>query len=179
MKKVALIYGGIAGLITGGMFFIMHPSDGQIDFEGSEVGGYVTMIVALTAIFFAVKHHRDKTLNGKISFGKAFGVGLLVTLVASVIYVASWETYSATIGGDFADQYMAFIQQELGEQAKSDEKIQEEIEATAEMMEMYKNNAAYRIGLTFIEIFPIGFIISLFTAIAFAFLLKKKTPQPQ
>jgi hypothetical protein len=174
MKKVALIYGGIAGLITGGMFFIMHPSDGQMDFEGSEIGGYVTMIVALTAIFFAVKHYRDKHLEGDIRFGQTLSVGLLVTLVASLIYVASWEAYSATLGGDFADQYMAFIQEELGEQAKSDEKIQEEIEATAEMMEMYKSNAAYRIGLTFLEIFPIGFLISLLTAVAFTFLLKRK-----
>ena len=33
MKKIILTFGLIAGLICGGMFFIGHPSDGQMDFE--------------------------------------------------------------------------------------------------------------------------------------------------
>jgi len=42
------------------------------------------------------------------------------------------------------------------------------------MMEMYKTNTFYRLGLSFSEIFPIGLLVSLLGALLFGVLLKKK-----
>ena len=53
--------------------------------------GYLTMIVALTAVFLGVKAYRDKVLGGVIRFLPALGVGLGISAVASIMYVIAWE----------------------------------------------------------------------------------------
>lgn len=85
MKRIILIYGLIAGAIVASMFYISHPN-GEMDFENGMLIGYASMIIAFTLIFFATKNYRDNYLQGMISFGKAFKVGIFVTLVASLIY---------------------------------------------------------------------------------------------
>ena len=72
MKKIVFTFGIIAGVICGGMFFIMAPADGQFDFENGQLYGYISMIIALSTIFFAVKQYRDKYSDGTIKFGKHF-----------------------------------------------------------------------------------------------------------
>ena len=163
MKRIVWTFGIIGGLITGGMFFILH-SDGEINFEGGELTGYITMIVALSTIFFAVKQYRDKHLAGDIPFGKSFLIGLYVTLIASALYVLSWEAYFQTLGGDFVDQYLEYFKSDLAKQGKSEIQIQEEITDTESMMRLYKDNLFVRMGFTFMEIFPVGLLISLLTA---------------
>lgn len=174
MRRIVWIFGIIGGLINGAMFFVLMPTDGQMDFEGGELAGYLTMIVALSVIFFAVKQYKDKQPDGKVGFLKAFLVGLYVTLIASVIYVLAWEVYYQTFAPNFADQYVEYMSEALAQQGKSEAQIAEEIAETASMMETYKNNTLVRMGITFTEIFPVGLIISLLTAATFAFILKPK-----
>ena len=88
MKRIILIYGLLAGTIVGSMFFITMPlyEKGILTMENGELVGYSTMIVALSLIFFGVKSYRDNHLDGAITFGNALKVGLLITLIASLIY---------------------------------------------------------------------------------------------
>lgn len=37
--------------------------------------GYLTMLIALSAVFVAIKRHRDADLGGVIRFWPAFGLG--------------------------------------------------------------------------------------------------------
>jgi hypothetical protein len=91
MKRIALLFGSISGGIMVVMFFGVRIVIGDdADFSTGEWIGYATMIIALSMIFVGVKSFRDKSSNGMISFGKAFQVGLLITLVASAIYVFGW-----------------------------------------------------------------------------------------
>ncbi len=174
MKKIVLTFGIIAGLITGGMFFIMSPSDGNIDFENGQLYGYISMIIAFSTIFFAVKQYRDKYNEGVIKFGKAFLIGLYVTLIASVIYVVAWEIYYQKYGGEFVAQYMEYTRSEMSKKGMSETEIAATLAPQLEMMETYKNNSAIRLAITFTEIFPVGLIISLLSALLFGIILKKK-----
>src|ERR1700754_727357 len=88
MKKNVLIFGLIAGLIVSTVMSISIATCYKNDnYEGSEVLGYTSMIIAFSMIFVAIKNYRDKYNNGVISFLKAFKIGLFVTLIAGTLYV--------------------------------------------------------------------------------------------
>jgi len=174
MKKIVLTFGIIAGLISSAMFFIMAPGEGEtMDFENGHYYGYASMVLALSTIFFAVKQYRDNYAGGVIKFGKAFLIGLYITMVAGVIYALFWEVYMATSDMDFIGQYLDFERGNLLKAGLTEAEITEQLAPTKEMMEKYQNNRPFRMGLTFLEIFPVGLIISLISAGLFAFVLKK------
>ena len=165
MKKTVLTYSPIAGVIIVLLMalFIGLMSKEQ-DFQMGEILGYASMIVALSTIFVGIRKYRDDELGGMITFGKAFQVGLLITLVASAIYVAAWMFYSA--GGGADEMMTAFLDQTV-EKMKASGATEAEISAKVTEMEqfqeMYKNPIV-KIGITFLEIFPVGLIISLIAA---------------
>lgn len=173
MKKIVLTFGIISGLICGAMFFIMSPN-GEIDFERGQLYGYTSMVLALSTIFFAVKQYRDKYNNGSIKFGKAFLIGLYITLIAGVVYVIAWEIYYTNYGAGFTDQYVEYTRNKLSDEGMSAEAIEAELAPQLEMMETYQNNSLFRWVITFIEIFPVGLLISLISALIFGVFLKKK-----
>ena len=173
MKKTVLTYGAIAGgAITILMLISMSLLEGgeSPNFKQAEIVGYITMIAALSLIFVGIKSYRDKELNGVINFGKAFQIGLMITLVASAIYVIGWLVYTSTGGAsEFMDQYMEYSIEQLKSSGQSQEVVDQKIAEMEKFKEMYKNPLV-KIGMTFLEIFPVGLIISLIAAA----LLRKK-----
>lgn len=164
MKKIVIIYGLIAGAIVSALMHLtMIKSDGQMNFDGGMLLGYLTMIIALAMIFFGVKVYRDKHMGGTITFGKAFVVGLYITIVASVVYCVNWEIMLNTSASGFMDQYTTYYIEKMEAEGASVTEIEEMREEMASMSEMYKNPVA-RFGMTFLEIFPVGLVISLISA---------------
>lgn len=168
MKKIIFTQGLIAGSILVIMLgFSLNYMEGHLTekvMRNSELIGYVTMIVALSLIFIGVKSFRDEHLRGSISFGKAFKLGILITLLASVIYVLGWMVLSEAMAPDFMERYIDFTLNSMEEKGASDE----EILKTREKMETYRQlykNPLMKAGMTFMEIFPIGLIISLISAL--------------
>ncbi len=176
MKKIVRNYGLMAGGILAAVMLITAPlySSGKMSIEAGGWVGYISMIVALSAVFFGVRAYRDNEAGGAISFGKAFQVGILITLVASIIYVAVWMIYSSFgSGNEFMDQYYQYSVEQLQKSGKSAAEIEQEIARMEQFAEMYKNPLV-KIGFTFLEIFPVGLIISLLCA---ALLRKKVSPE--
>ncbi len=171
MKRIVLTFGIIAGLIAGGMFYIMSPG-GEVDFDSGQLYGYISMTIALSTIFFAVKQYRDKHSNGTIKFGKAFLIGLYITLVAGLVYVLAWEVYYQNYGDNFVDQYVSYLSEKMTDAGKTTAEIDTELASTVEMMESYDQNMLMRFGLTFLEIFPVGLVISLICGLIFGVFLK-------
>ena len=178
MRPIVITFGLIAGIICGMMFFVISPTDGEINFDNGQLYGYITMTIALSTIFFAVKQYRDKYHNGEIKFGKAFLVGLYITLIAAVVYVLAWELYYNNYAQDFGDKYVEYMRGKLESQGISAAEIDNELASLTSMMESYKTNTLMRMGLTMTEILPVGLIISLISALLFGFVLKKKTTDP-
>lgn len=167
MTKNVLTFGIIAGVINSVLMLSATPlymEEGKMDFQMGEIMGYLSMIIALSMIFFGIRSYRDGQLSGKISFGRAFRVGLLITLVASAIYIAGWMIYSNLgPGQDFMDQYFEYSVEQLRESGRPQEVIQQEIDEMQEFKEWYRNPLV-QIGVTFMEIFPVGLVISLISA---------------
>ena len=171
MKRVILIFGLIAGSIVSAMMFITMPmyDQGILNFDNGEIVGYTTMVIALSMIFFGIKSYRDNHLNGSITFGKAFKVGILITLIASLIYVISWEICYHTVASNFTEKYSAHYLEKEKEKASTDAEYQEAVAYMDEFKEQYKK-PLIRLGFTFVEIFPVGLIVTLISAL----LLKRK-----
>ena len=165
MKKIILTYGILAGVIVSAMLLITQPMfrNGMLDHVNGVYVGFTTMIIALSLIFFGVKSYRDTHLSGVITFWQAFAVGILIALVASVMYAITWDLYLRFTGTDFAAWYN---QAQLDELIKEGASEQELANARVEMdkfAEMYAN-PFIRFGFTLIEIFPVGLIITMVSA---------------
>jgi Protein of unknown function (DUF4199) len=175
MKRHALIFGGLAGLILLGLmvglqYFFIDES-GKLDMTKGEYSGYLSMIVALSMIFFGIRSFRDQHLQGEISFGNAFKVGLMITLVASVIYVAGWMLlYNLSpLYQSFPEQYLDHMVQQWKENGMAEAELAKKTEEFRKQMELYKNPLVMT-GMTFVEIFPVGLLIDLLSA----FILRRK-----
>lgn len=175
MRKIVLVYGLIAGIIVSAMWFITAPlwDKGIITFDNGMFVGYATMVVALSLVFFGVKSYRDNQQNGKITFGRAFKVGILITLIASVIYALSWEVAIRTVSKGFSEEiqkhYAENIKQDAKESGKSEAEVQAELDGMKKQFELYEN-PVIRFGFTIVEILPVGLIITTLTAL----LLRRK-----
>jgi hypothetical protein len=172
MNKHIIIFGSIAGVVVSVMLALSYNGS-NTNFEYSEIIGYATMVIAFSTIFIAVKNQRDKIGNGTITFGNALKVGLGVTLVASALYILSWMVISETIAKDFMSDYYQRSVEQLKASNLAEEELRARIADMEAFQEMYKNPVV-KIGITFLEIFPVGLIVSLIAA----FLLKRsKEPE--
>lgn len=172
MKKIVLVYGTIAGIILGAMLFVTAPlfDSGVLNHNNGMFVGYATMVVSLSLVFFGVKSYRDNQQNGKITFGRAFRVGIFITLLASVLYALSWEVAYHTVSKGFTNDISKHYEEEIRKNAKNETELQEELESNRKMMDMYDNNPIVRFGFTLIEVLPVGIVITLLSAA----LLRKK-----
>ena len=173
MKKIVIVNGLIAGVITGGMFLItmgLYHKNGN--FDGGMWVGYASMLLAFSLIFVAIIRFRDKYNNGTISFGKAFRIGLYITLIASTIYVVTWLVDYYVFIPDFAEKYAASM---IDKQRISGASAAEIMATTQQMdsfKEMYKNPVMV-VLFTYLEILPVGLLLSLIAA-----LILKRKPKP-
>jgi hypothetical protein len=164
MIRLILIYGLVAGLIVAVPTVVSMVTQTQETIpENAALYGYLTMLVALTAVFVGVKHHRDKVLGGVIRFGPAFGVGLGISAVASVIYAVGWEISLALTGFDFPAAYAEMLLEDAHARGAPEAEVEKIIAETAGFAEIYAN-PLYRVPITFVEMFPIGALISLISA---------------
>ncbi len=165
MKKIILIYGSISGAIVGAMFFITAPlyDNGTINFDNGMWVGYTSMVIALSLIFFGIKSYRDSYASGALSFGTAFKIGILITVVASVIYALSWEVAYHTVSQGFTDKMKEYYVQNLKQEITNEAELTAEIAKQDQLWLMYKN-PFIRFGMTLLEIFPVGMVITLVSA---------------
>jgi hypothetical protein len=165
MKKIILIYGVIAGAIVATSMvwgFLVSDSSGD-GMQMLEIMGYLIMLIALSVIFFGIKKYRDDELGGVITFGTAVMVGLGISGVASIIYVITWEIYLAQTNYAFMSDYIAAALENMEAAGAGPAEIQSASANFDVMAERYRN-PLYRLGITFIEIFPVGLLITLISA---------------
>lgn len=168
MRKIVLVYGSISGLLMISMFIVSFSlmEQGILTFANSELFGYTTMIIVLSLIFFGVKSFRDKHNNGAMTFGKGFKVGISIAAVASLFYAGGWEIYYNTVPGlkdTFMQRYTDLTIKKMQHDGKSQEAINEKLEEMKMFTELYKN-PFIRFGMTLLEIFPVGLVITLVSA---------------
>ncbi len=163
MKKTVLTFGLISGAFSAVMMLLTLPFLDRIGFDHGEVLGYTLIVLSFLLVFFGVRSYRENVAGGSLTFGRAFAVGILITLISSVCYVATWELIYFKLSPGFADKFSAHaiaqVKASGGGQQKIDEKTRE-MQKMKEMLDNPLTNAA----MTFIEPFPVGLIVTLISA---------------
>ncbi|MEP2103918.1 MAG: DUF4199 domain-containing protein [Parasphingorhabdus sp.] len=161
--KIAIIYGLISGAIVIGTMMIGLLSSGGQGFFASEYFGYLMMLIALSMIFVGIKRYRDLELGGVIKFLPALGFGLAIATIAAMVYVCVWEIYLFNTDYVFIEEYTSTMVEAKKAEGLSGAALDQLV---VEMEDMKANYAKpyIRLPMTFLEIFPVGLIISLLSA---------------
>lgn len=158
--KNGILGGIIAAIVMASMVFYMKANPGE---QPSAIIGFISMLLAFTFLILGIKQQRESN-RGKITFGSAFLTGLGIAFVISTMYVLAWLVIYYNFFPDFMEKY--------GEMVLKNTKPEELAAKTTEinqMKEWYKSPLMV-ILLTYMEILPIGIVISLIGALV----LKKK-----
>jgi len=174
MKKIVLTFGLLSGFFLAAMMAIMMPlgMSGRVDFSSMEVVGYTSMVAAFLAVFFAIRSYREQVGGGVITFGRAFKVGMLVTLICGAIYVIAWQIIYWGFIPDFEEKYAALTLEQLRASGAAPAEVAAETRKMEDFKRLYKN-PLFNIGMTFMEVVPVGLIMTLISA---AILRRKQTP---
>jgi hypothetical protein len=163
MKKTVLIFGLISGAISAAMMLITVPLADKIGWEKGEILGYATIVLSALMIFFGVRSYRENVAGGRLSFGRGFAVGILIALISSTCYVGAWEIVYFKFMPDFAEKYSAHMVEKAKASGESQQKVDDIVRRAKAFKEMY-DNLAINIAMTFMEVFPIGLVVTLISA---------------
>lgn len=163
MKNNILKNGFLGGLIVSiimiSMTFYMKANPNN---EPNAIVGFIGMLLAFIFVVLGIKH--QKLNNNSITFGKALATGLLISLVICTIYVLVWLIVYYNFFPDFMDKYSEMILKKTSQSNLAAKTVE-----MNQMKEWYKNPIMI-ILLTYMEVFPIGIVVSLISAL----ILKKK-----
>jgi hypothetical protein len=165
MLRTILKYGLIAGLVVGLFEVVTFTAfSGMPPLQYGMAIGYTTMLIALSAVFVGIKRHRDLERGGVIGFWPAFGIGLGISFIAGIFYVLAWELVQAMTDMDFASSYSNAILASEKAKGASAEKLAKMSAEMAAFKVQYAN-PLFRLPMTFAEIFPVGVLVSLVSAV--------------
>ena len=171
MKKTVLTFGLIAGVMISVLMDASLLIANKIGSGHSMVLGYTIMVASFMLVYFGIRSYRDNNLGGQISFGRAFTCGILITLITTVCYVATWEVLYFNFMPHFMDSYFAAQIHKVQSLGLDPATTAARVAAVQRSQQLYQNpfvNAAY----TFMEPLPVGVVITLVSAA----LLRRKAP---
>ena len=176
MKKTILVFGAISGLIIstfmGASMAIMGCSGGDSTKESTGmIIGFSAMAVAFSFIFVGIKNYRDKQNAGVLTFGKAFQIGFFISLLASTLYVLTWAVEFHFFMPTFMDKYSALQAKEVQESGLTGAALKDALKSIDADNYSYKHNPFFFAAYTYMEILPVGIIITLLSSL----ILKRKT----
>ena len=172
MKKIVLTFGLLSGAITSLMMFATLPLIDRVSFDKLEILGYTTMVFSFLMVFFGIRSYRENLGGGKISFGQALKVGLLIMLVSCACYVIAWEIIYFGIAPDFVDKYTNYMIEKSRAAGASAEAIAAQREQLKSFRALY-DNPLINAGITFLEPLTVGLPVTLISAA----ILRRKAPK--
>ena len=168
MKRVTLVFGLLAGVTLALIQAVLISlcEKGSINLDNSDFIGYGGIVITLSMIFFGIKSYRDNYQNGVIKFGKGLQIGLLISLVASIICAIAGEIhYRTSADGEAAlmDKYANHQINKLRERGASSAEIDRMAKQMANLKEM-NNNFLFRFATSMVIVLPVGIVISFISA---------------
>lgn len=163
MKKTILIFGLISGAVSASLMTATMLVADHIGLDRGAIVGYTGIVLSFLLVYFGIRSYRDNVLNGHITFGQAFVVGISITIISCLCYVVSWEVIYYNFLPNFWDHYGAQVMEKAKASGASAAAIQAQAEQIKKYKEMYANpllNGA----MTFLEPFPVGLLITLISA---------------
>ena len=178
MRRIVITYGLISAAIsavmwTGISLFMFHSTD----FSGGMLIGYTAMLLSTFIIYFAMTNYRDNINGGEIKFGKAFLLGLYISIIYAVFYVVVWMILRQTILTDFVDKYVAWEMDQIQKASLSQEAIQQKLNELEETKKIFANPATEAM-MVFMEPWPVTILVTFVSAIVVSRKKKKREEIP-
>lgn len=164
MKKTVLTFGLISGVIMSVLICAVVPFHDQIGFDRGVYVGYTTMLMAFLLVFFGIRSYRENVGGGEISFGRAFAVGILISLITCVFYVVTWEIIYFNFLPDFAAKYTNYIVEKQRASGASPEQIAQQMQQVKQTVALLDNKVLGPIIIFIAEPLPVGLAMSLISA---------------
>ena len=101
--------------------------------------------------------------RGVVKFGKAFQVGLLIMLISSTCYVATWQVIYHKFMPDFMSKYTAYELDNAKKSGATDAELAAKAKQMADFAQMYENPLV-NIAFSFLEPLPVGLVMTLVSA---------------
>ena len=131
--------------------------------------GFVQYVVLFTGIYLGTKDFRDKALSGFITYGKALGLGVLISVFVGIITLFFNFIMMRFIDPGLIDKYMAIAEESMeNNRFISADQLDDAIERSRWLF-----TSVWSLPIGLISFSFIGFIISLITS---AFV--KRDPNP-
>lgn len=160
MKSLVLRYallGTVILCVLGMLNWLMIAR--PLGYRASEVVGYLSMILAMSVIYFAIRQFRLQSANGVVSFAQGFRIGLWITVIVSVLFGVYSVLYFLIWGDDFKEWADDHFRTTL-----SAMEYQEYLTQMQQMESLY-NNIFFQGTVMFLTVFFIGVIITLISAL--------------
>src|SRR5258705_5430411 len=100
------------------------------------------MVLSFLLVFFGIRCYRENIGQGVITFGRAFSVGILITIISCLLYVVTWEIVYFKLMPGFADKYVSHVIDKV----KASGASQQEIDASVQEMKKFKRNVRQAVG---------------------------------
>jgi hypothetical protein len=173
MKRIVLVFGLISGALMAIFMFASMPFVDRIGMDRMIFVGYTGIVLAFMLVFFGIRSYRDNIGGGAVTFGRAFMIGILITLISSVCYVIAWQIFYHTFMPDFFEKYSTHVIEKARASGATPEAIQAQTQEMDQMKQLVKNPLFHNL-FVFLEPFPVGLVITLISAI----ILRKGKPAP-
>lgn len=168
MTKVVLVFGLISGLIIAALVWTTAAlaERDAINFERLEIVGYASMLIALTMVFFGIKSYRDNFGKGKITFWKGVQVGLLISVISSLLYWAGAMGYGVMSPNFEATFMQKFTEVKMGKltAAGAPQDQIEKAKVEIEMMKTLFQSPFLFFLVSMMEMLPVGIVVTLISA---------------
>ncbi|MBN2349968.1 MAG: DUF4199 domain-containing protein [Bacteroidales bacterium] len=160
----SLTYGAIIGIIMIIWTVLMFV----LDLSLNRALGYVSYLILIVGMFMGMKSYRDKVQGGTINYGKAFGIGVLICVIAFVISGIYSIIHVKFVDTTLIQRMMEMTEEKLLSRGISEEQIDMQMQMSAKFMKpviMFLSATIFSV--------IIGSIISLILA---AFVKKDENP---
>jgi Protein of unknown function (DUF4199) len=163
MKRIVLVFGLIAGGLLSVMMVLTLALLQNTKLGHSYFLGYTTMVLAFLMVYFGIRSYRDNVGAGVISYWRGFAIGISITLIGCVCYVATWEIVYRKFAPDFYEKYAATIVDGARAKGATEAQLAAKKAQVDKQMAMYKD-PFLNVAFTFIEPLPVGLLFSLASA---------------
>ena len=163
MKNTIIRY-GLFGAFSGGTLFLSGILLGhELDYSIQEVVGYVTIIAALSFIYFGIKHFRDRQNRGQITFAKGLTIGICITLIVGLGIAVADYIYTSVLNPNFVQEFLEVSIQNL-EKNYSGPELAEKINQLKNEIESYGDSFSLAL-IMFVTVLIIGIVISIISSL--------------
>lgn len=166
MKKIILRNGLYITLIIVGIPLVVFLWEGPMKMESTgmaEIIGYGSIVLSLGIfIFLGVRQFRNEINDGKLSFGEALKIGLLIAMIPAVAFGLYNYVYTEWMDPGFMDNYYSHQVAQL-QDTLSPQEFEVRVEAMEAEKEMFMN-PFMQFFVMFVTVLIIGLIVSVLTS---------------